>query len=54
MKSVPTSRCSTPIWGIEMSDPSNTCIEFDNVVSGYKDFMILNNLSLKVRRGAIT
>ena len=37
-----------------MSDPSNTCIEFDNVVSGYKDFMILNNLSLKVRRGAIT
>jgi len=22
-----------------------TCIEFDNVVAGYKDFMILNNLS---------
>ena len=37
-----------------MSDPNNTCIEFDDVVSGYKDFMILNNLSLKVRRGAIT
>ena len=37
-----------------MSDPHNTCIEFDDVVSGYKDFMILNNLSLKVRRGAIT
>ncbi len=30
------------------------CIEFDNVVAGYKDFMILNNLSFKVRRGAIT
>ena len=37
-----------------MSDPHNTCIEFDDVVSGYKDFMILNKLSLKVRRGAIT
>ena len=37
-----------------MSDPSNTCIEFDDVVSGYKDFMILNNLSFKARRGAIT
>ena len=31
-----------------------TCIEFDDVVAGYKDFMILNNLSFKVRRGAIT
>ncbi len=30
------------------------CIEFDNVVAGYKDFMILNNLSFKARRGAIT
>ena len=37
-----------------MRDPSNTCIEFDDVVSGYKDFMILNNLSFKARRGAIT
>ena len=37
-----------------MSEPNSTCIEFDDVVSGYKDFMILNNLSLKVRRGAIT
>ena len=37
-----------------MSDPNNTCIEFDDVVSGYKDFMILNNLSFKARRGAIT
>jgi branched-chain amino acid transport system ATP-binding protein len=30
------------------------CIEFDDVVAGYKDFMILNNLSFKARRGAIT
>ena len=30
------------------------CIEFDDVVAGYKDFMILNNLSFKVRRGSIT
>jgi branched-chain amino acid transport system ATP-binding protein len=37
-----------------MSDLSPTCIEFDNVVAGYKDFMILNNLSFKARRGAIT
>jgi branched-chain amino acid transport system ATP-binding protein len=33
---------------------SITCIEFDNVVAGYKDFMILNNLSFKVRTGSIT
>ena len=43
-----------------MSNPESTpesnipCIEFDNVVAGYKDFMILNNLSFKARRGAIT
>lgn len=30
------------------------CIEFDDVVAGYKDFMILNNLSFQVRRGSIT
>lgn len=30
------------------------CIEFQDVVAGYKDFMILNNLSLQARRGAIT
>ena len=30
------------------------CIEFDDVVAGYKDFMILNNLSFKVRKGSIT
>ncbi len=32
----------------------DTCIEFDDVVAGYQDFMILNNLSFKVRRGCIT
>ena len=32
----------------------DTCIEFDDVVAGYGDFMILNNLSLKARRGKIT
>ena len=30
------------------------CIEFDDVVAGYKDFMILNNLSFKVMKGSIT
>ncbi len=30
------------------------CIEFDNVVAGYKEFMILNDLSLKAKRGKIT
>ena len=30
------------------------CIAFYDVVAGYKDFMILNNLSFKVRRGSIT
>ena len=35
-------------------DTSDICIEFDDVVAGYKDFMILNNLSFKVRRGSIT
>jgi branched-chain amino acid transport system ATP-binding protein len=32
----------------------DVCIEFDDVVAGYGDFMILNNLSLKARRGRIT
>ncbi|MFT3718927.1 ABC transporter ATP-binding protein [Pseudorhodoferax sp.] len=30
------------------------CIEFDDVVAGYRDFMILNKLSFQARRGAIT
>jgi branched-chain amino acid transport system ATP-binding protein len=33
---------------------SNTCIEFHDVVAGYKDFMILNNLSFQVPNGSIT
>ena len=33
---------------------SDICIEFDDVVAGYGEFMILNNLSLKARRGKIT
>ena len=31
----------------------NSCIVFDDVVAGYKDFMILNNLSFKVRKGKV-
>lgn len=33
---------------------SDICIEFDDVVAGYKDFMILNKLSFKVAKGSIT
>ena len=33
---------------------TDTCIEFDDVVAGYGEFMILNNLSFKARRGKIT
>ena len=36
------------------SATGDICIEFDNVVAGYKEFMILNNLSLKAKRGKIT
>jgi branched-chain amino acid transport system ATP-binding protein len=36
------------------SNNNDICIEFDNVVAGYKEFMILNNLSLKAKRGKIT
>lgn len=38
----------------DMNSANDICIEFDDVVAGYKDFMILNNLSFKVRRGSIT
>jgi branched-chain amino acid transport system ATP-binding protein len=37
-----------------MANDDDICIEFDDVVAGYKDFMILNNLSFKARRGSIT
>lgn len=33
---------------------SSTCIEFKDVVAGYKDFMILNDLSFSVPEGSIT
>jgi branched-chain amino acid transport system ATP-binding protein len=33
---------------------SEFAIEFEDVLAGYGEFMILNNLNLKVRRGAIT
>ncbi|MFM1980894.1 MAG: hypothetical protein RLZ68_2159 [Pseudomonadota bacterium] len=36
------------------SKSTDTCIEFVDVVAGYKDFMILNNLSFKAKRGTIT
>ncbi len=32
----------------------DTCIEFSNVLAGYKDFMILNDLSFRIRSGSIT
>src|SRR5512138_2574692 len=35
-------------------NPTDTCIEFDDVVAGYGEFMILNNLSFQARRGKIT
>ena len=34
--------------------PSDIAIEFDDVVAGYGEFMILNRLSLQARRGKIT
>jgi branched-chain amino acid transport system ATP-binding protein len=36
------------------STDTATCIEFEDVVAGYGDFMILNNLSFKAKRGQIT
>jgi branched-chain amino acid transport system ATP-binding protein len=37
-----------------MNPQDTPVIEFEDVVAGYKDFMILNNLSFKVRPGSIT
>jgi branched-chain amino acid transport system ATP-binding protein len=37
-----------------MTSHTPTCIAFDDVVAGYKDFMILNNLSFEVPAGSIT
>ncbi|HEX6707110.1 MAG TPA: ABC transporter ATP-binding protein [Albitalea sp.] len=33
---------------------NDTCIEFNDVVAGYGEFMILNNLSFAAKRGKIT
>lgn len=33
---------------------SDICIEFEDVLAGYGEFMILNNLGFKARRGKIT
>lgn len=45
---------SRPLASSESGGVSPACIEFDDVVAGYKDFMILNNLSFSVRSGSIT
>ena len=37
-----------------MNTLATPCIAFDDVVAGYKDFMILNNLSFSVQPGTIT
>lgn len=39
---------------MSLMDDADACITFDNVNAGYKDFMILNQLSFQARRGAIT
>jgi branched-chain amino acid transport system ATP-binding protein len=36
------------------SATEDACISFEGVLAGYKDFMVLNDLSFKARRGAIT
>ena len=48
----PTGRCSTPIWETDMAQ--RHAIQFDDVVAGYGEFMILNDLSFEVARGKIT
>jgi branched-chain amino acid transport system ATP-binding protein len=42
-----------PTWEDERMT-QDICIEFDKVLAGYKDLMILNHLDLKIRRAAIT
>jgi ABC-type bacteriocin/lantibiotic exporter with double-glycine peptidase domain len=37
-----------------IASDNTPAIEFDDVVAGYKDFMILNNLSFRVKPGTIT
>src|ERR1043165_2764017 len=38
--------------GTDMSEP--TCIGFDDVVAGYGELVILDHLSLRIRRGKVT
>ena len=40
--------------GMGLPAADDICIEFSDVVAGYGDFMILDNLSFKARRGKIT
>jgi branched-chain amino acid transport system ATP-binding protein len=57
MAAVPSSRAAAPSLNQAnggVARDERFAIEFDDVVAGYKDFMILNNLSFKARRGAIT
>jgi branched-chain amino acid transport system ATP-binding protein len=39
---------------VTVANDGTPCIELDDVVAGYGEFMILNNLSLKAKRGKIT
>ena len=41
-----------PTSATDMTDP--ICIEFDDVVAGYGELVILNHLSLRARRGKVT
>jgi len=36
------------------SAAEDSCVRFEGVLAGYKDFMVLNELSFSARRGAIT
>jgi branched-chain amino acid transport system ATP-binding protein len=45
---------STPTMASASAATETVAIAFDDVVAGYGDFMILNNLSLKVSAGKIT
>jgi branched-chain amino acid transport system ATP-binding protein len=57
VSSVPGTAPTLPQRGTQWTDlpaGGETAIEFDNVVAGYGDFMILNKLSFQARRGKIT
>ena len=52
----PSPVAASPAAAAGPADPRGDAIaiEFDDVVAGYGDFMILNNLSLQIRQGRIT